>query len=208
MRKKYFVIFFFVLTCLSCRTLKNNFDKVIFSDIFHKKSSLLIFKNHIQFVDSSDNESGEIVDVTKSNFVLKKDTIIEIDGNLERQLNDAQSTPVISLWDYKNIGDINLLSDTEKEMIDSTKEIHDIQKTRQLIIYTQRDNNGNCFLFIKKKEDKMIMKINLGNYLDYFPEIFLHDLDGDGFDEIFVFAKFYMQNHYLVEVKVYKPFLI
>jgi hypothetical protein len=32
----------------------------------------------------------------------------------------------------------------------------------------------------------------------------LHDFNNDGVPEIFLFIKFYLQNHYLIEVKGYK----
>jgi hypothetical protein len=193
-----------VMLCNSCRTTKSDQPKLIFDETFNQSSSFCIAKNYIGIVDTSFNQGGEIASITKYNFLFNKNIISKIDSNIDSiLLSDKQNIIITNLAQYSFIG-TNTLPQILQAKKDTTQEVHNVKETEKFIFYVSRSNIGECFLNVYNKEKEKSSKISVGNYLDYYPEIFLHDFNKDGIPEVFLFIKFYMQNHYLIDVKSYK----
>lgn len=187
---------------LSGCTGKKDEIKLILDETFNQSSSLAAYNDHLMIVDTAFGKDGTVERIEKHVYVFRNDTLVE------QGLSMAKDTSLKYDVIVANAGQYEPISDTTSKIWSEVKHeianIYQLRETGLFMFALAKNSTGNCDLHIYDKKKKNYNKVELGNYTDYSPQLVLHDFNDDGIPEILVLANFYLQNHYLVNVRGYE----
>jgi hypothetical protein len=203
MKKTFIVISCSILVFFSCGNAETSQAKLIFSETFNQSSSLFLYKNFMTVVDTSINREGDIDTIARYHYQFNKNELVKLDENANTTvINNRPPVPTI-----QHTAAYHCQSDSIPGFLRKKhpgKYMYELKDTEQYAMYVLADSTGLPFLGIYNKKTNGTSEVKINEYENSSPEMFLYDFDHDNIPEILIFTRYYLQNHYLLDINVYK----